>query len=154
MTQMKERVVNIVQRLPDDKTISQLAYQDLQKYRKEGVQEINDKEELAQALEEEFDELRKECGIAMPEMREKNGIIYFDKPYKTTLVSWVLEHELCDSLVLDKEELIYGGCDEWIYVRCYARSREYNDRLYSDVYLSELKNEGLRVLYGSECQQE
>ena len=62
MTQMKERVVNIVQRLPDDKTISQLAYQDLQKYRKEGVQEINDKEELAQALEEEFDELRKECG--------------------------------------------------------------------------------------------
>ena len=70
----------------------------------------------------------------MPEMREKNGIIYFDKPYKTTLVSWVLEHELCDSLVLDKEELIDGGCDEWIYVRCYARSREYNNRLYSDVY--------------------
>lgn len=95
MTQMKERVVNIVQRLPDDKTISQLAYQDLQKYRKEGVQEIN-----------------------------------------------------------DKEELIDGGCDEWIYVRCYARSREYNNRLYSDVYLSELKNEGLRVLYGSGCQQE
>ena len=46
----------------------------------------------------------------MPEMREKKGIVYFDKPYKTTLVSWVLEHELCDSLVLDKEELIDGGC--------------------------------------------
>jgi hypothetical protein len=45
----------------------------------------------------------------MPEMREKDGIIYLDKPYKTTLVSWVLEHELCDSLVLDKEELIDGG---------------------------------------------
>lgn len=90
----------------------------------------------------------------MPEMREKDGIIYLDKPYKTTLVSWVLEHELCDSLALDKEELIDSGCDEWIYVCGYARSREYNDRLYSDVYLSELKNEGLRVLYGSECQQE
>ncbi len=46
----------------------------------------------------------------MPEMREKKGIIYFDKPYKTTLVSWVLEHELCDSLALDKEELIDSGC--------------------------------------------
>lgn len=34
MTQMKERAMNIVQRLPDDKAISQLAYQDLQKYRK------------------------------------------------------------------------------------------------------------------------
>lgn len=46
----------------------------------------------------------------MPEMREKKGIVYFDKPYKTTLVSWVLELELCDSLALDKEELIDGGC--------------------------------------------
>ena len=90
----------------------------------------------------------------MPKTHEKNGIIYFDIPFKTTLVSWVLEHELCDSLVLDREELIDDGCDEWIYVRCYARSREYNNRLYSDVFLSELKNEGLRVLYGSGCQQE
>ena len=57
MTQMKERVVNIVQRLPDDKTISQLAYQDLQKYRKEGAGEIDDKEELAQALEEKYESL-------------------------------------------------------------------------------------------------
>lgn len=57
MTQIKERAMNIIQRLPDNKTISQLAYQDLQKYRKEGVQEIDDKEELAQALEEKFDGL-------------------------------------------------------------------------------------------------
>lgn len=92
MTQMKERAVNIVQRLPDDKTISQLAYQDLQKYRKEGVQEINDKEELAQALEEKFDGLERNVG---------------------------------------------QPCQK-----------------YSDVYLSELKNEGLGVLYGSGCQQE
>jgi len=60
---------------------------------------------------------------------------------------------LCDSLVLDKEELIDDGYGEWIYVRCYARSKEYNNRLYSDVYLSEFKNEGLRVLYGSGCQE-
>lgn len=79
MTQIKERAMNIIQRLPDDKvifvvnilegleglcinqennkTIAQLAYQDLQKYRKEGAGETDDKEELAQALEEKYESL-------------------------------------------------------------------------------------------------
>ena len=79
MTQMKERAVNIIRRLPDDKvifvvnileglevlcinqednkTVSQLAYQDLQKYRKEGAGETDGKEELAQALEEKYESL-------------------------------------------------------------------------------------------------
>ena len=79
MTQIKERAVNIIRRLPDakvilvvnilegleglcinqedDKTVSQLAYQDLQKYRKEGAEETDGKEELAQALGEKYESL-------------------------------------------------------------------------------------------------
>ena len=79
MTQIKERAVNIIRRLPDDKvifvvnilegleglcinqednkTVSQLAYQDLQKYRKVGAGETDGKEELAQALEEKYESL-------------------------------------------------------------------------------------------------
>ena len=79
MTQIKERAVNIIRRLPDDKlifvvnilegleglcinqednkTVSQLAYQDQQKYRKEGAEETDGKEELAQALGEKYESL-------------------------------------------------------------------------------------------------
>ncbi len=79
MTQIKERAFNIIQKLPDDKmifvvsilegleglcisqedekSVSQRAYQDLQKYRKEGRQEVDYKAELEQALEEKYESI-------------------------------------------------------------------------------------------------
>lgn len=79
MTQIKERAFNIIQKLPDDKmifvvsilegleglcisqedekSVSQRAYQDLQKYRKEGWQEVDYKAELEQALEEKYESI-------------------------------------------------------------------------------------------------
>lgn len=77
MTQIKKRAFDIIQKLPDDKvvfvvrilegleglcrsqedekSVSQRAYQNLQKYRKEGLQEVDYKAELEQALEEKYE---------------------------------------------------------------------------------------------------
>ncbi|MDO5418328.1 MAG: dihydrodipicolinate reductase [Lachnospiraceae bacterium] len=78
MTLAKERAVEMIKNLPDDKvkfvinilegldglygnqekvTASQRAYQNLQQYRRNGSSEIDYKEELVQALEEKYENL-------------------------------------------------------------------------------------------------
>lgn len=80
----------------------------------------------------------------MTEFYEKNGIIYFRTPYKVSCTEWVMSHLDCDSLVtaesMDVED------DDIVYVRCYAKSKEYNKQLRFEVLVKELRGEKLRVL--------
>lgn len=80
----------------------------------------------------------------MAESYEKNGIIYFKTPYKVSCTEWVMSHLDCDSLVT--AESLELEDDDIVYVRCYARSKEYNRRLRFEVLLKELRDEDLRVL--------
>lgn len=81
----------------------------------------------------------------MPEVYEKNGVIYFKVPYKTSGSEWVLSHLDCDSLVT-QESFNENQDEDLVYIRCYAKSEEYNDRLRFYVRTIELKDENLGIL--------
>lgn len=81
----------------------------------------------------------------MPETYERDGVIYFLAPYKTSSSEWVLSHLDCDSLVT-RESFEENQDEDIVYIRCYAKSEEYNDRLRFYVRTVELKEENLGVL--------
>lgn len=81
----------------------------------------------------------------MPETYEKEGIIYFKEPYKTSGSEWVLSHLDCDSLIT-QTSFDESQDEDVAYIRCYAKNEAYNDRLRSYVRPIELKEENLGVL--------
>lgn len=68
---------------------------------------------------------------------EKDGIVYFEEPYRVTFLEWMNKVGGCDSLVLKKEERTEDGCDNWIYVVAYAKTKFHNEFL-QKVVLPEL----------------
>ena len=60
----------------------------------------------------------------MEERYEKDGIVYFKKPYKVKRSDWIGKHLDCDSIV-DRDSIN----DKYILVICYASSEEFNIEL-------------------------
>ena len=57
MTLMRERNIDLIKRMPDEKTKAQKAYQNLQKYRHEGTVDIDYKAALHEAWKEKYENL-------------------------------------------------------------------------------------------------
>lgn len=68
-------------------------------------------------------------GYVIPESYEKDGIIYYEKPYRVDSSEWYFAHPFCNSIILNKSDIVQYGCGCMDYVCCYASSPEYNDAL-------------------------
>ncbi len=62
----------------------------------------------------------------MPELYEKEGIIYFEKPYKTDLWEWLNTHIGIDTLFVRNRQALDNDI---IYVLAYAKDKTYNNKL-------------------------
>lgn len=75
-----------------------------------------------------------------PNYNIKNGIAYYDKPYKIDFIEFGYSHLNCDSIIT--EESI--DLDE-VEVVAYASEEKFNAKLY-DIYEQQYKNHGYRVM--------
>ena len=56
---------------------------------------------------------------------ERDGIIFFEEPYRVLFIKWVNDLDIGDSIAYDKGEYDDDGLDI-IYIVCYAKTRDYN----------------------------
>lgn len=67
----------------------------------------------------------------MPDSYEKDGIVFFEKPYRVDALEWDNSHVGLDSIILCREDYDEDkGSGITIYVVCYASSADYNGAVY------------------------
>ena len=75
-----------------------------------------------------------------PKYTVKDGIAFYDTPYKIDLLEFAYDHLDCDSIISEND----FESDE-AKVIAYATEEKYNAELY-DVYDKQYKNNGYRVM--------
>lgn len=78
----------------------------------------------------------------IPKKAEKDGIIYFDTPYKVNGLSFAHKHLDCDAIII--KEPTYS---KEMRVVCYASNESYNKAL-NNLFLSHYKGNGYKLLVG------
>lgn len=82
----------------------------------------------------------------MPKTYIKDGIIYFNNPYKVDVAEWNSSHEGLNSIVLTREEYdetTRGGV--FVFILCYASEEQYNSSI-ANLYLTMTYSEPISIM--------